>query len=348
MTNDTARTFVDGTTIRPIRPDESDAEAAVIVRAFAAGPYGHLPKSAERAAFEADTTGRGADGAVLVAVDADGVVVGTASVLRAGSRYSRVARPGEAEVRLISVDPSAQGAGLGAALTRASLEAALDWGAPALVLDTGSRNTRAQALYERLGFVRDAGRDAVVGADVESVVYRFPLQRRDDVVVRLMRDDEADAVAALVEHAYAADFELSAGYRADIVAVGERARDHRVWVAVDATTGDLLGTASTPRAGETMSPVARDGELDFRFLGVAQGVRRRGIGEVLVQHVLLLARIRGLDRVVLNTGPDMLAAQRLYARLGFSRLHEREFTFVRPDGSSFQMLAYGRDARLAA
>ncbi|GAA1792751.1 GNAT family N-acetyltransferase [Agromyces lapidis] len=347
MTNDTARTSAADVIVRSIRPDEADAEAAVIVRAFAAGPYGHLPKSAERAAFEADTAGRAADGTVLVASGADGAIVGTASVLRAGTRYSRVARAGEAEVRLISVDPGAQGAGLGAVLTRASLETALEWGSSALVLDTGVRNTRAQALYERLGFVRDAERDAAVGAEVDSVVYRRRLQQRDDVMIRRMRDDEADAVAGLVESAYAADFELSDGYRADIVAVAERARDHRVWVAVDATTGELLGTASTPRAGATMSPVARAGELDFRFLGVAPGARRRGIGETLVQHVLLLARIRGLDRVVLNTGPDMLAAQRLYDRLGFDRLHEREYRFVRPDGSGFQMLAYGRDADAA-
>ena len=45
---------------------------------------------------------------------------------------------------------------------------------------------------------------------------------------------------------------------------------------------------------------------------------------------------------MLNTGPDMVAAQRLYDRLGFERLHEREYVFERPDGSSFLMLAYGR------
>ena len=45
---------------------------------------------------------------------------------------------------------------------------------------------------------------------------------------------------------------------------------------------------------------------------------------------------------MLNTGPDMLAAQRLYERLGFAGLPERESRFVRPDGSGFRMLAYGR------
>ena len=62
-----------------------------------------------------------------------------------------------------------------------------------------------------------------------------------------------------------------------------------------------------------------------------------------MRHVLQLARIRSTPRVVLNTGPEMVAAQRLYDGLGFERLHEREFVFERPDGSSFLMLAYGRD-----
>ncbi len=169
------------------------------------------------------------------------------------------------------------------------------------------------------------------------------LQLRDDVLVRLMRPDETDAVATLVERAYSIDFELNEGYRADIAAVADRARQHQVWVATDAASRMLLGTVSTPAQGAAISPLARPGELDFRFLGVAAEARRRGIGELLVQHVLRLGRIRGLDRVVLNTGPDMVSAQRLYARLGFVRLHEREFVFERPDGSSFLMLAYGRD-----
>ncbi|WP_448810720.1 GNAT family N-acetyltransferase [Agromyces bauzanensis] len=324
--------------IGPVLPHEWAAEADVIERAFAAGPYGHLPKGAERRAFERDTDGRAASGAVLVA-RRDGRVIGTASVLRAATPYSRVALPGEAEVRLVAVDPAEQGAGLGEALTRASLEAALGWGADALVLDTGARNVRAQALYERMGFGRVPERDH--GDD--ALAYRLALQARDDVRIRLMRPDEADEVSALVLAAYTGDFVLNAGYRAEIAAVAERARDHQVWVATDAASGMLLGTASTPRPGRAISPLAREGELDFRFLGVAAAARRRGVGASLVEHVLRLARLRGAARVVLNTGPDMLAAQRLYDRLGFERLHEREFLFERPDGSSFLMMAYGRD-----
>lgn len=328
--------------VAPARDDESTAEADLIARAFAAGPYGHLPTSAEQLAFRRDTAGRAASGAVLVARRA-GHVVGSASVLRAASPHARVAVTGEAEVRLLAVDPEVQGGGIGEALMRAGLEVALGWGADALVLDTGTRNTRAQALYERLGFVRAPEREtALATAGVDALVFRLPLQLRPDVRVRLMRAGELDSVTSLTEQAYAVDFELSDGYRADILAVAERARDHQVWVATDAATGALLGTVSTPRAGRAISQLARPGELDFRFLGVAADARRRGIGRLLVEHVLSLARLRGTARVVLNTGPDMVAAHRLYEGLGFERLHEREYEFERTDGTSFLMMAYWR------
>lgn len=169
----------------------------------------------------------------------------------------------------------------------------------------------------------------------------------DDIDIRLMRPDEATAVADLVVAAYTGDFSLTADYVADIAAVAERAAEHEVWVAVDRATGELLGTLSTPREGRTISPLAREGELDFRFLGVARAARGRGVGERLVRHVLALAEARGLHRVVLNTGPDMLAAQRLYDRTGFARLHDREFEVERTDGTTFLMMAYGHEVGAA-
>ena len=171
----------------------------------------------------------------------------------------------------------------------------------------------------------------------------------DGVEVRLVRDDEHEAVGALARRAYAGDFELSVQYLAEIESVAERAREHEVWVAADAATGALLGTVSTPRAGRRMSAVARhDDELDFRFLGVSADARGRGVGEALVRHVLQLAARRGIRRVVLNTGPEMRSAQRLYARLGFARLPEREHLVELPNGRSFLLMAYGRDVDAAS
>lgn len=162
--------------------------------------------------------------------------------------------------------------------------------------------------------------------------------------IRLSRPEEYSAISSLTESAYEHDYALASGYRAQIVAVAERAGAHEVWVAEDAATGELLGTVSTPRDGTVMTGIARDDEIDFRFLGVAPAARRRGIGIALVQHVIALAERRGIRRVVLGTGPEMLGAHVLYERLGFIRDPARDQTFERPDGAgTFSVIAYGLD-----
>jgi len=182
-------------------------------------------------------------------------------------------------------------------------------------------------------------------ATTESIpTLRTPASATGGMVVRRMRDDEAAPVGRLVREAYAGDYELSEAYLDEIEAVGERAREHEVWVAVDAGTGAVLGTVTTPRQGRRLSAVARHAdELDFRFLGVSAAARGRGVGEVIVRHILALAASRGIRRVVLNTGEQMRPARRLYERMGFERLEDREFTFERPDGTPVHILAYGID-----
>ncbi|WP_235533790.1 GNAT family N-acetyltransferase [Sanguibacter sp. Leaf3] len=151
------------------------------------------------------------------------------------------------------------------------------------------------------------------------------------VTVRLVEPSEHDAVAALLVEAYTSDYDISGEYRASLSAVAERAAEHQVWVAVGADD-QLLGTVATPRAGRLISELAHDGELDFRLLGVSPAARGRGVGETLTRHVLDLARERGASRVVMNSGPQMISAHRLYHRLGFARFHERE-TRVLDDGT---------------
>ncbi|WP_400999749.1 GNAT family N-acetyltransferase [Agromyces sp. GXQ0307] len=174
--------------------------------------------------------------------------------------------------------------------------------------------------------------------------FRTPGSTADGVVLRRMRDDEAPRVGRLVRDAYAGDYELTEAYLDEIEAVGDRAREHEVWVAADASSGEPLGTVTVPRPGRRMSAVARyEDELDFRFLGVAAAARGRGVGEAMVRHILALAASRGIRRVVLNTGEQMGSARRLYERMGFARLEDREFTFERPDGTPVHILAYGLD-----
>ncbi len=325
--------------------------------AFAAGPYGHLQVGEERRRFVRDVEGRAASGAVLVAElgsagDRGGAeIVGTLSIARAGTGPSRLATGDEAEVRLLAVSPTAQRLGIAKRLMQAASETALGWGASALVLDTGGKNLAAQALYEGLGYRRTNEADA---SDTEAVAdasrvphidYRLPLQLDPGVVVRLVRPNEIDAVSALSLRAYELEYTISGHYRDDIVSVAERAEANQVWVAVDALSGELLGSVVTPKPGEHLTTLPEsDEELDFRLLAVDPGARGRGVGAILTRLVIELARRRGLRRVVMNSGPQMVRAHRLYERLGFSILDSRVRTVDPGDGRPpFQLLAFTID-----
>lgn len=355
--------------IRPVRPEEHAAEAELLHRAYAAGPYAaELDGNDAWLATERDTAGRDAAGQVLVAVRraGDGTVVpaasaagpdailGTVSVLRGGGRFTKLASEGEAEIRLVAVDPAAQGEGIGAALTRAATELAMRWGVEAIRLDTGERNP-AQHLYARLGYERTPERDTDIadGGYGGSLTYAYPLHGGDGSVVserggavrvREIREADIAAVSDLVLAAYRDTYSgLDPNYLREIADVAGRMEEGLVWVAEDRESGELLGTITTPRPGQTLSEVARPGELDIRLLGVGGAARGRGIGERLTRLGITLARLRGNSRVVLNTGRIMEPAWRLYERLGFERLVDRERQFTRPDGTVVYLLAYGYD-----
>lgn len=71
--------------------------------------------------------------------------------------------------------------------------------------------------------------------------------------------------------------------------------------------------------------------LVLNDLFVAQSARRSGVAEALLREAESLARTVGPLRLVLETGEDNRAAQRLYERLGWrhvseSRWYERETT----------------------
>ena len=97
---------------------------------------------------------------VLVAVAPDGRLLGGATYIpRPGTPFSEVAREDEAEIRMLAVDPAAQGRGVGRALTMACLERARADGLSGAALYTRPDNVGAQRLYQSFGFGRDGERD---------------------------------------------------------------------------------------------------------------------------------------------------------------------------------------------
>lgn len=162
------------------------------------------------------------------------------------------------------------------------------------------------------------------------------------LTVRLVDPHEYAQAGRITTEAYRASYEgLSEAYLASLADVAGRVEQGEVWVAL--ADGVIVGTVWTPRPGERLSPLAEEGELDFRQLAVAPSARGRGVGERLTRHVLDLARERGASRVVMNSGPEMLGAHALYRKMGFRRLTEREHPVEVEPGRWLDLRAFGFD-----
>ena len=164
-----------------------------------------------------------------------------------------------------------------------------------------------------------------------------PESKNDRILIRLARDPEFEEVGALVRSAYEGDYVLDADYLAEIEDVRGRAAHSQVWLAEE--DGRILGTVTTPLPGRRLQDDTEPGEMDLRLLGVAREARGRGVARRLVTHCIELARARGASRLVLHTASTMTAPQRLYERMGFERIPEREYEFVR-SGETLRLLAY--------
>ena len=90
-----------------------------------------------------------------------------------------------------------------------------------------------------------------------------------------------------------------------------------VLVAV-ADEGRVLGSVTvelTAKVDPTRELVP--GEAHLRMLGVAPEAQGQGVGRALVEAAAALARAAGKSRLTLGTRSEMVAARRLYERMGF-------------------------------
>ncbi|WP_226345365.1 GNAT family N-acetyltransferase [Agilicoccus flavus] len=157
--------------------------------------------------------------------------------------------------------------------------------------------------------------------------------------LRLAAPAELDAVGELTLAAYAADGVIGPDhpYAATLRDAATRAAAAELWVALDGA--DLLGTVTWCPPGSPLQEVARPGEGEFRMLAVDEAARGRGVGQALVELCLDRACDAGLDTLVLSTGDWMHAAHRLYERLGFRRLADRDWS----PRTGICLLSYRRD-----
>ncbi|WP_250288715.1 GNAT family N-acetyltransferase [Streptomyces atroolivaceus] len=162
--------------IRPARPAEFEELGELTAQAYlgdglldlgADDPYLEQLRAVGRRAAEAE---------VLVALDADGRLLGGVTYVAPGSPWADIAGENEAEFRMLAVSPEARGRGAGEALVRACVDRArAAGGLSGLVLSTQRSMLGAHRLYRRLGFVRTPERDWCPLPDLPLLTFRLEL-----------------------------------------------------------------------------------------------------------------------------------------------------------------------------
>jgi ribosomal protein S18 acetylase RimI-like enzyme len=106
-----------------------------------------------------------AEHAEVWVAEAGGAVVAAVTLTFADQPYSEIAMENELEFRMLAVDPSVQGGGVGRSVVRQIIVHAQSLPAiRAITLTSATFMERADALYESLGFQRVPARDWYVPA----------------------------------------------------------------------------------------------------------------------------------------------------------------------------------------
>jgi ribosomal protein S18 acetylase RimI-like enzyme len=146
------------------------------------------------------------------------------------------------------------------------------------------------------------------------------------VTVRPAHTDELGVIGNLTARAYAADGFVDAEdpYADHLREAATRSREAEVYVAL--VGNKVAGTVTFCREGSAWSEIAQPGEGEFRMLAVAPEHRRRGVAAALVAVCVERSRELGYDAVVLSSLAVQQPAHRLYERLGFLRVPERDWS----------------------
>lgn len=148
------------------------------------------------------------------------------------------------------------------------------------------------------------------------------------ITVRPARPADHPALAELTVAAYRADGQSRPGfaYESVLADVDSRAAAGELLVAEAEETGRVVGGVLFVLPGSEYAEISRPGEAEFRMLAVHPDAQRRGVGEALVRACLARAVEHGCHAVVICTRDFAQPAQRLYQRLGFVRLPERDWS----------------------
>ena len=152
------------------------------------------------------------------------------------------------------------------------------------------------------------------------------------------RPEDYDRIAELTVGVYVDGRLASDGYTPQLADVAGRAARSELLVVRDAQ-GHIVGSVALVLSGNFGEITTSDQEAAFRMLVVDPAAQGQGAGKLLVSTCLDRARAAGKRRMVISTDPRMTTAHRLYERLGFTRLPERDWSPM----PGIDLLAYARD-----
>lgn len=158
--------------IRAVKPDEYEAAGLLVVAAYQALPGNHM--SGGYAQELADVAARAVEAEVLVAVD-ERLLGCVTFVPDAFSPWAEMLEADEAAIRMLAVDPTLQGRGVGQALVDACVERARPLGRGGVFLHSTPWMTAAHRLYLRSGFRRVPERDWTPVPEVPLWAFRLDL-----------------------------------------------------------------------------------------------------------------------------------------------------------------------------
>ncbi|WP_029432731.1 GNAT family N-acetyltransferase [Blastococcus sp. URHD0036] len=152
------------------------------------------------------------------------------------------------------------------------------------------------------------------------------MTRTAEPVVEAATPADFERIRELTVGVYRDEELSSAEYLTQLADVEGRAGRSQLLVA--RLGGRVVGSVALVLDGDFGEITAGPAEAAFRMLVVDPAARGAGVGEALVRTCLDRARAAGKATMVLSTDPRMTAAHRLYERLGFRRLPERDWSPV--------------------
>jgi ribosomal protein S18 acetylase RimI-like enzyme len=162
--------------IREVGPEEFDEAGRVTATAYEEFSPGGASPNPDYLVRVADVRTRSRHGLILGAFE-DGRVLGTVTLELddriPGGHPRPPLEPGQANVRMLGVDPSARRRGIARALMEACLAEARRAGKDLVTLETTETMTAAQRLYESMGF--DRGPDLVYDDGFRLRTYEYRL-----------------------------------------------------------------------------------------------------------------------------------------------------------------------------